>query len=464
MTFEEYLIKKRINRGAFAAEDPARYQAWESMYAQMHPNSFYVAVKMVLNNVRLRYHLREEDVPRPATTAAPRPAARRATPASSTETVTPTVSTEAPVAIPVTPDVPQETTEEKPVIPVAAPKPRPVVRRPAALKPPVEGEETTAVKPAEEAAKPAAPRARPVIKRPAALAKPEDLTASQEQDTKAIPEQSVPSEASAEATKPARPWPVIKRPAALQKPPQGEEQPATEQPAEGIAPASETATETPKPPRPRPVIKRPTALQKPVEEEQSIPSTEDKSAGAETAPTGIDNSTQSATEDAPKPPRPRPVMKRPAALSKPAAAEAKPEEVRSAEEELAIPDSTADVSPEGKLPANVSPAETSLTAQTTETEQAGEKPIENTPEAGSDATSPARPPRPRPIIKRPTPPAAPAPEAEPKAEEQQTSIPAVDSLREATTGEPPIPEHQAEKPKPPRSRPIIRRPPPKTEE
>ncbi|MDX5437093.1 MAG: hypothetical protein LPK03_07855, partial [Pontibacter sp.] len=53
MTFEEYLVKKRINKAAFAAEDPARYEAWEEMYAQMHPNSFYVAVKMVLNNVRL---------------------------------------------------------------------------------------------------------------------------------------------------------------------------------------------------------------------------------------------------------------------------------------------------------------------------------------------------------------------------------------------------------------------------
>ncbi|EJF11786.1 hypothetical protein [Pontibacter sp. BAB1700] len=123
MTFEEYLVKKRINKEAFAAEDPARYQAWESMYAQMHPNSFYVAVKMVLNNVRLRYHLREEDVPKPATTAAPRPAARRAA------APVPKPEAESPAAIPAAPDVPQETIEEKPVIPAAAPKPRPVVRR-----------------------------------------------------------------------------------------------------------------------------------------------------------------------------------------------------------------------------------------------------------------------------------------------------------------------------------------------
>lgn len=462
MTFEEYLIKKRINRDAFAAEDPGRYQAWESMYAQMHPNSFYVAVKMVLNNVRLRYHLREEDVPRPATTSAPRPAARRAAPASSTEAAAPDAVSEVPAAIPATPDVPQETTEEKPVIPAAAPKPRPVVRRPAALQTPAAEDEAPALaKQAEEAAKPAAPRARPVIKRPAALAKPEDQATNEEQDKQAIPEQAATAEASGEMPKPARPRPVIKRPAALQKPPEGEEQPALEQPAEGIAPASETASEAPKPPRPRPVIKRPIALQKPVEEQQLGSGIEAGPAAAETAPTGIESPVQPADEGAPKPARPWPVMKRPAALSKPAAPEAMPEEAKSAEGELAIPDATVDVSPEKKFPANALAAET---APITEAEQAGNQPVQHTPEAEPNVAPPAKPPRPRPIIRRPTPPVSAAPEIEPSVEEKQESPAILDRPEEVGTEEPPIPEDQAEKPKPPRPRPIIRRPPPKTEE
>ncbi|GGG08547.1 hypothetical protein [Pontibacter amylolyticus] len=473
MTFEEYLIKKRINRDAFAAEDPGRYRAWESMYAQMHPNSFYVAVKMVLNNVRLRYHLREEDVPRPATTSAPRPAARRAAPSGAIPEAGRTAAIPAPqaeitpdaLAIPATPDVPQETTEEKPVIPAAAPKPRPVVRRPAALQTPAAEDEAPApAKQAEEAAKPAAPRARPVIKRPAALAKPEDQPTREEQDTKAIPEQAASSEASAEAAKPVRPRPVIKRPTALQNPLQGEEQPVSGVADEGIAPASETAAEAPKPPRPRPVIKRPIVLQKPVEEQQLGSGIEAGPAAAETAPTGIDNPTQSAAEGAPKPPRPRPVMKRSAALSKPAAPEAMPEEAKSAEGELAIPDATVDVSPEKKFPANELAAETSPIAPITEVEQAGNQPVQHTPEAQPNAAPPAKPPRPRPIIRRPTPPVSAAPEIEPSVEEKQESPAILDRPEEAGTEEPPIPEDQAEKPKPPRPRPIIRRPPPKTEE
>ena len=349
-------------------------------------------------------------------------------------------------------------------MPAAAPKPRPVVRRPAALQtPPVEGEAPAPAKPAEEAAKPAAPRARPVIKRPAALAKPEDQATNEEQDKQAIPEQAATAEASGEMPKPARPRPVIKRPAALQKPPEGEEQPALEQPAEGIAPASETASEAPKPPRPRPVIKRPSALQKPVEEQQSGSGIEAGPAAAETAPTGIESPVQPADEGAPKPPRPRPVMKRPAALSKPAAPEGIPEEAKSAEGELAIPDATVDVSPEKKFPANALAAETSATAPITGAEQVGNQPVQHTPEAEPNVAPPAKPPRPRPIIRRPTPVAA-APEAEPHVEKKQESPAILDRPEEAGTEEPPNPEEQAEKPKPPRPRPIIRRPPPKTEE
>src|SRR5690606_26069526 len=119
-----------------------------------------------------------------------------------------------------------------------------------------------------EAAKPARPR--PVIKRPAALQKPDQET---EKPTEA-PTTGIESghEATAsEAPQPPRPRPVIKRPTALQKPADTEKPieegiapteedsaPATSvsnqsegtTPSTDIATAADTASQ--KPPRPRP--------------------------------------------------------------------------------------------------------------------------------------------------------------------------------------------------------------------
>ena len=52
MTFEEYLTKRRIDVAAFAAGDPARFAEWQLWFSQMHPDSFLVEVKMVINDVR----------------------------------------------------------------------------------------------------------------------------------------------------------------------------------------------------------------------------------------------------------------------------------------------------------------------------------------------------------------------------------------------------------------------------
>jgi hypothetical protein len=77
MTFEEDLTKRRIDVAAFAAGDPQRYAEWRGMYAQMHPNSFYGALKMVINDVRRRFWLAE--ALKPAAAEAPaKPAVRRA--------------------------------------------------------------------------------------------------------------------------------------------------------------------------------------------------------------------------------------------------------------------------------------------------------------------------------------------------------------------------------------------------
>ena len=59
MTFEEYLTKRRINVADFAAAEPQRFAEWHSWFGQMHPESFYMLVKMVLNDVRRKYWLAE---------------------------------------------------------------------------------------------------------------------------------------------------------------------------------------------------------------------------------------------------------------------------------------------------------------------------------------------------------------------------------------------------------------------
>jgi hypothetical protein len=360
MTFEEYLVKKRINKAAFAAGDPARFAAWADMYAQMHQNSFNIATKMVINDVRLRYHLKEEDIPKavPAS-ATSRPVMRRAAPAAEG-----TTTSQAPV--------PQETSED-------TPKPRPVVKRPTITKPTVAEGET--IKP-EEAKPTESAKPRPVIKRPV-ISKPIGET----------PE----SKPLSEDTALTRPRPVIKRPAALQKPD------AKEVEADKNADSTITPEATKPAVRPRPVIKRPAALQKP---------TVEKPTEAE-----ITNETIKPTEtivesEAAKPARPRPVIKRPAALQKPAAEERKPEEAK----------------PE-------------------------EQPIINITEEPAPATKPARP---RPVIKRPT----------PAVSEETTADAKPSKVAQSTTDEQRPQQTEAEageaiKPKPPRPRPVIKRPPPK---
>src|SRR5687768_8842644 len=92
MTFEEYLTKRRVNVAAFAAGCPNGFAHWQNRFGQMHPESFTLEVKMVLNDVRKKFWLAE--VPKPVVaesetaTAAPRPAGRRAAiarPAAPTE-------------------------------------------------------------------------------------------------------------------------------------------------------------------------------------------------------------------------------------------------------------------------------------------------------------------------------------------------------------------------------------------
>jgi len=60
MTWEEYCIKKKIDSEAFRKDDPGRWQEWKNIFEQVHPNSFTEQKKFLINDIRRRYHLKEE--------------------------------------------------------------------------------------------------------------------------------------------------------------------------------------------------------------------------------------------------------------------------------------------------------------------------------------------------------------------------------------------------------------------
>ena len=58
MTFEEYLVSKKINVVAFQNGEAARFVEWQQLFEQVHPDSFTAQKKFLLNDVRRRYLLR----------------------------------------------------------------------------------------------------------------------------------------------------------------------------------------------------------------------------------------------------------------------------------------------------------------------------------------------------------------------------------------------------------------------
>ena len=381
MTFEEDLTKRRIDVAAFAAGDPEKFNTWKLLYQQVHPNSFYTSVKMVINDVRRRFWLQE----------APKPAAAPAT-ASSKPIIKRTGAV--PSTASAIPDEPSPSVDRTPEV-APAPKGRAVIRRPVVGTPtlPIESatppeENTPAPETTPAATEPPKPgRARPVFRKPAGEPREEASTEKKTEPESKPVEAPNPENSSPETPKPARPRPVFRKPTP---------------PAASIAPADSTlepeasATsaeipehtnpnpeEAPKPPRPRPVFKRPTP---PTSEITVEPNAQEPR--PEPGPE-VDANPAPLASEAPKFPRPRPVIKRPAAP----ATQAAPEQT---EVKNTIPDSAA-----GELagkPENVAP-DPVITLPANELKEINsEKPAElQTP----------KPQRPRPVFKRPAKPEPP---------------------------------------------------------
>ncbi|AMM51185.1 hypothetical protein TH61_08335 [Rufibacter sp. DG15C] len=368
MTFSEFLVKRRIEESAFAAEDAPRYAQWQTLYAQMHPNSFYNSVKMVLNDVRRRFHLAQVSAAEAvAAPAKPKPVIRRApsaVPAEPTSEQAPVSRQPAEIVAQQSASVLEEKKTEEAVsqeIPKPA-KPRPVFKRPAQA-----AEEIAASEEKSESAPETpvtAPRPRPVFKRPSAAA-PDQPTKEKAPEPKA-------ESPAGDSPKPPKPRPVFKRPAATpetkadevdgQEPflaSNPENSPKTE--LESGAVSTSTADAKPATPRPRPVFKRPSA------EVKGEGSTEELSSSKQPLPEQPEAPTIEVIPSA-KPPRPRPVFKRPALSTE------------------SVQDKPKDVSFSAQNPENRPKTEDMPSA-----------------EGAPEETPSPKTPRPRPIFKRPSP-------------------------------------------------------------
>ncbi|GGD57338.1 hypothetical protein GCM10011514_21770 [Emticicia aquatilis] len=57
MTFEEYLITKKIDADKFKKSEPQRFDEWKYLFAQMHPESFTSHKKFLINPTRRKYQI-----------------------------------------------------------------------------------------------------------------------------------------------------------------------------------------------------------------------------------------------------------------------------------------------------------------------------------------------------------------------------------------------------------------------
>lgn len=52
MTFEEYLLTKKIDAEKFRKSEPQRFDEWRYLFAQMHAESFTAQKKFLINPTR----------------------------------------------------------------------------------------------------------------------------------------------------------------------------------------------------------------------------------------------------------------------------------------------------------------------------------------------------------------------------------------------------------------------------
>lgn len=55
MTFEEYLLSKKIDAEKFRKSEPQRFDEWKYLFTQMHAESFTAQKKFLINPTRRKY-------------------------------------------------------------------------------------------------------------------------------------------------------------------------------------------------------------------------------------------------------------------------------------------------------------------------------------------------------------------------------------------------------------------------
>lgn len=58
--FETYLSEKLIDSQAFKLNEPSKWQSFKELFEKVHPNSFTVQKKFLINDLRRIYHLKVE--------------------------------------------------------------------------------------------------------------------------------------------------------------------------------------------------------------------------------------------------------------------------------------------------------------------------------------------------------------------------------------------------------------------
>lgn len=61
LTFADYLKSKKIDLKSFFSSDQEMYESWKREFDQIHPNSFTQQKLFLINSLRRKYPLKEEE-------------------------------------------------------------------------------------------------------------------------------------------------------------------------------------------------------------------------------------------------------------------------------------------------------------------------------------------------------------------------------------------------------------------
>ncbi|MCP9763893.1 hypothetical protein [Lacihabitans soyangensis] len=57
LSFEEFLASKKIDYARFLKAEPIMFSQWKHEFAQIHPDSFVMQKKFLINSIRRKFNL-----------------------------------------------------------------------------------------------------------------------------------------------------------------------------------------------------------------------------------------------------------------------------------------------------------------------------------------------------------------------------------------------------------------------